>query len=356
MKKLNFILIIISSFLYTHLYADYIEDIKSSYNRAIKGEEKLFKIDADLNIVSVDRTYNGIDGVEINAESIYLTSGKFIFLPESLNFSLSYSTNLNNLFGSSDLETSYIDTGLNIYSNEYFRTRFEYFNHRFTSLIKNKEDFAIVVEDKHGSHGVVAKYGGEMYDVEYIEPNEIYKTNDSYYTRNSIIFVSNHGITSNFGFNYGLEEGSKPHPYQVPGTTYVFADVEQKGTRVAIGYYKDLKDDKFYLNKAEIYQRKFTRYYENKFLCSNYARIVLGYPAFSNCTGGAGGSINWEGKLSKPTFGYNISGGMNLELMSYNIRLNGSLDYEKQEFDGYLGNWDLSEETYTYTLGGGITF
>ena len=47
---------------------------------------------------------------------------------------------------------------------------------------------------------------------------------------------------------------------------------------------------------------------------------------------------------------------MNLELMSYNIRLNGSLDYEKQEFDGYLGNWDLSEETYTYTLGGGITF
>ena len=91
-------------------------------------------------------------------------------------------------------------------------------------------------------------------------------------------------------------------------------------------------------------------------MCSNYARIVLGYPAFSNCTGGAGESINWEGKLSKPAFGYNISWGMNLELMSCNIRLNGSLDYEKQEFDGYLGNWDLSKETYTYTLGGGITF
>ena len=39
----------------------------------------------------------GIKTVEINAENIYLASGKFIFLPESLKLSLSYSSNLNNL-------------------------------------------------------------------------------------------------------------------------------------------------------------------------------------------------------------------------------------------------------------------
>ena len=152
MKKLNFILIIISSFLYTHLYADYIEDIKSSYNRAIEGEGKLFKIDADFKMVSVSRDYNGIESIEINAENIYLTSGKVIFLPESLSFSLSYSVNLNNVLGSSDRKTEYIDTGLNIYNNQYLNIRFDHYNHRFTSIIKNKNNNDtfnwIYIEDK----------------------------------------------------------------------------------------------------------------------------------------------------------------------------------------------------------------
>ena len=73
------------------------------------------------------------------------------------------------------------------------------------------------------------------------------------------MIVSNYGVSSNFGFNYSLEEGSKPHPYQVPTATYVFADVEQKGTRVALGFYSDNKEDSYFLNKAEIYQRKFIR-------------------------------------------------------------------------------------------------
>ena len=366
------------------MYADYIEDIKSSYNRAIEGEGKLFKIDADFKMVSVSRDYNGIESIEINAENIYLTSGKVIFLPESLSFSLSYSVNLNNVLGSSDRKTEYIDTGLNIYNNQYLNIRFDHYNHRFTSIIKNKNNNDtfnwIYIEDKPTTVGG----DGNGFDTQRISGGEEYKTDDSFYLRNSVIIKSSFSGYKNYGLSYGLEEGSKPHPYEIKDTSqlesisgitqdeidslsnYVYADVRQKGTRIGLGYYGEVSSEEgSYLEKIEVYQRKFTRYYKNYFLCSAELEVLhlfTNSPACGN-TGSRGSneryqlnSVEWEGKLSKPTFGYTITGGWNISLSSYQIRLNGSLDYEKQEYEGYLGNWDLTEETYTYTLGGGITF
>ena len=262
-----FIILILLSFS-SQAKANYFQEVIESYERAINGDESLFGLDADLNIVSVDRNYNGIETIEIDSESIYLLSGKIKFLPESLNLSLSYSQNLNNILGSSDRKTNYLDTGINIYSNDYFYSRFERYDHRFTSIIKNKNNFPIVVEDKHGNHGIDPNFGYDIADLEYIPPNGEFKTNDSYYTRNSIRVVSNYDVTENFGFSYALEEGSKPHPYEVPGQTYVFVDVEQKGSRLAVGYYKDDATDKYYISKFEVYQRNFTRYYDNKYICS----------------------------------------------------------------------------------------
>ena len=192
--------------IYGIVFADYIDDVKKSYERGLNGKEELYIIDADFKFIAVNRTYEGIETVEINAENIYLASGKFTFLPESLKLSLSYSSNLNNLIGSSDRETAYIDTGLNLFSDNYFRLRFNYFNHRFTSIIKNNNNFEIVVEDKRGNHP-------GQYDREYIKANDEYKTNDSFYTRNSLIIVSNYTNVKNYGLTYAIEEGSKPHLY-----------------------------------------------------------------------------------------------------------------------------------------------
>ena len=103
----------------------------------------------------------------------------------------------------------------------------------------------------------------------------------------SYLLPENEYLYYGLGFNYAQEKGSKPHPYQTPdGQTYDYSDVKQKGSRIGLGYYRNLDDlaKGFIFKTIEIFQRKFTRDYS----------FYKGNSTDSSKT------FDFEGKLSDP--------------------------------------------------------
>ena len=306
---------------------------------------KLYTITTDVTSVIVNREYSGISKIGINSENIYLFSGKFTLLPDGLNLSLGYSTTTTGLLGSkseegkgsSSRESEYVETAFDVVKTAFGTVNLGYSKLRFNSVIKNNHSEKILVED------VPEYFMGSYYPLE-LKPGESYTTNASFYERYifSYLLPENEYLYYGLGFNYAQEKGSKPHPYQTPdGSTYAYSDVKQKGSRIGLGYYRNFDDlDKgFAFKTIEIFQRKFTRDYS----------FYQGNSKDPSVT------FDFEGKLSDPANGLTIEGVFQSNYEDYDYYLKGSLEYESQKYKGWLGP-RVSEDTYVYVLGGGLSF
>ena len=306
---------------------------------------KLYSITTDITSVIVDRKYTGISQIEINSENIYLFSGKFTLLPDDLNIGIGYSTTTTGFLGSkseegkgsSSRESEYTEISFDVLKTSYGVLNLGYNKLRFNSIIKNASDKKILVED------VPEYWMGAYYPLE-LKPGESYTTNASYYERYvlSYLLPEIDYLPTGLGFNYSNETGSKPHPYETPdGSVYSYSDVKQKGTRIGLGYFKKFDDlpQGLTLKKLEVFRRNFKREYS----------FYQGNSKDPSVT------FDFEGRLSAPANGLTIEGVFQSNYEDYEYYVKGSLEYENQKYTGYLGP-RVSEDTYVYVVGGGLSF